>query len=71
MKEAKLSSREWVDVAVWRGLVILKVNFMVKLAMRRHVLSLFLREHIEEVLVHLGDNFGEEFGLIGGQGLRV
>jgi len=49
----------------------LEVNFMIKLAMRRHVLSLFPREHIEKVLVHLWDNFGEEFGLIGGQWLQV
>ena len=71
MKEAKFGAREWVDVAVWRCLVILKVNFMIKLVMRRHVLNLFPREHIEKVLVHLRDDFGEEFGLISGQGLRV
>jgi len=44
---------------------------MIKLAMRRHVLSLFPREHIEEILIHLRDDLGEEFGLISGQGLRV
>src|SRR5882672_10492123 len=37
----------------------------------RHVLGLFSREHIEEVLVHLEDNFGKEFGLIGRKWLRV
>src|SRR5882672_4532240 len=58
-------------MAVWRCLVILEVNSMIKLAMRRHVLSLFLREHIKDVLVHLGDDFGKEFGLIGRQWLRV
>ena len=70
-KEAKLCAREWIDVAMWRCLVILEVNFMVKLAMRRHVLSLFLREHIKEVLVHLGHNLGKEFALIGREWLRV
>jgi len=44
---------------------------MIKFMMRRRVLSLFPREHIKEVLVHLGNNFGEEFSLIGGQWLRV
>src|SRR5882724_13171152 len=55
MQETKLCAREWVDVAVRRCLVILDVNFMVKLAMRRHVLSLFFLEHIEKVLVCLRD----------------
>jgi len=41
MKETELCAREWVDVAMGRHLVILKVNFMVKLVMGRHVLSLF------------------------------
>jgi len=41
-KETELCAREQVDVAMRRHLVILKVNLMVKLAMRRHVLSLFL-----------------------------
>jgi len=41
MKETKLCAREWVDMAMRRCLVILKVNLMIKLAMRRHVLSLF------------------------------
>ena len=54
-----------------RHLVILDVNFMVKLTMKRHVLSLFLREHIEKVLVCLRDNFGEVLCLIGRKGLRV
>jgi len=54
-----------------RGLVILKVNFMFKLRMRRHFLSLFSGEHIEEVLIHLRDNFGEEFCLVSRKGLRV
>src|SRR5882672_6129398 len=58
-KETKLCARERIDVAVRRHLVILEVNFMIKLAMRRHVLSLFPREHIEEILIHLGDNLGE------------
>jgi len=40
-QEAKLCAREWIDVAMRRHLVILKVNFMVKLMMRRHILSLF------------------------------
>jgi len=40
-QETELCSREWVDVAMRRCLVILKVNFMIKLAMRGHVLSLF------------------------------
>src|SRR5882672_3158469 len=71
MKEAKFSAQEWVNVTVSRCLVILKVNLMIKLTMRRHVLSLFSREHIKEVLVHLGDDFGEEFSLVSGQGLRV
>jgi len=38
-KETKLCAREWIDVAVRRCLVILEVNFMIKLVMRRHVLS--------------------------------
>ena len=46
-KETELRAREWIDMAVWRCLLILEVNFMIKLAMRRHVLSLFPREHIE------------------------
>jgi len=41
VEETKLCAREWVDVAMRRHLVILKVNFMVKLVMRQHVLSLF------------------------------
>jgi len=40
-KETELCAREQVDVAMRRHLVILKVNFVIKLAMRRHVLSLF------------------------------
>jgi len=40
-KQTKLCAREQVDVAMRMHLVILKVNFMVKLVMRRHVLSLF------------------------------
>src|SRR5882672_9696512 len=71
MKETKLCAREWVDMTVRRCLVILKVNFMIKLMMRRHVLSLFPREHIKEILIHLGDDLGEYFGLISGQRLRV
>ena len=58
-------------MAVRRCLVILEINLVIKPVMRGHVLSLFLREHIEEVLVHLGDDFGEEFGLISWQGLQV
>ena len=54
-----------------RRLVILKVNFMVKIAMRRNVLSLFSREHIEKVLVHFGDDFGEQFCLVSRKGLSV
>src|SRR5882724_11417289 len=54
-QETELWAREWVDVAVRRCLVILDVNFMVKLAMRRHVHSLFFLEHIEKVLVCLRD----------------
>jgi len=46
-------------VAMRRCLVILEVNFMIKLVMRGHVLSLFLREHIEKVLVGLRDDFGK------------
>src|SRR5882672_3956051 len=69
VKETELGAREQIDVAVRRCLVILEVNFMIKLAMRRHVLSLFPREHIKEILIHSGDNFGEEFGLISRQGL--
>jgi len=41
VEEAKLCAREWVNVAMRGHLVILKVNFMVKITMRRHVLSLF------------------------------
>jgi len=41
VKETKLCAREWVDVAMRRHLVILQVNFMIKLVMRRHVLTLF------------------------------
>jgi len=41
VKETKLCAREWVDVAVGRCLVILDMNFVIKLAMRRHVLHLF------------------------------
>src|SRR5882672_9510148 len=37
LKEAELGAREWIDVTVWRCLIILEVNFMVKLAMRRNV----------------------------------
>ena len=59
-KEAKLCAREWVDVVMRCGLVILRVNFMIKLMMRGHVLSLFSQEHIEKVLVGLRDDFGEE-----------
>src|SRR5882672_9577164 len=70
-KETELSARERVDVAMRRCLVILEVNFVIKLAMRRHVISLIPGEHIKEILIHLGDDLGEEFGLIGGQGLRV
>ena len=40
MKETELCAREWVDVAM-RCLGILKMNFMIKIAMR-HVLGLFL-----------------------------
>jgi len=40
-QETELCYREWVDVAMRRCLVILKVNFVVKPLMRRHVLSLF------------------------------
>jgi len=70
-KETELCAREWVDVAMGRHLVILEVNFMIKLAMRGYVLSLFSREHIEKVLVGLRDDLGEELFLIGGKGLRV
>jgi len=42
VKEAKLCAREQVDMAVWGSLVILKVHLVVKLVMRRHVLSLFV-----------------------------
>jgi len=41
MQETELCAREQVDVAMGSCLVILKVNFIVKLVMRRHVLSLF------------------------------
>ena len=41
MQETELCAREWVDVALRRQLVILKVNLMVKFVMGRHVLSLF------------------------------
>jgi len=41
VNETELCAREWVNVAMRRCLVVLEVNFMVKLAMRRHVLSLF------------------------------
>ena len=41
MKENELCAREQVDMAMGRCLVILNVNFMIKLVMRRHVLSLF------------------------------
>jgi len=34
VKETELCSREWVDVAMRRHLVILEVNFMIKLTMR-------------------------------------
>ena len=71
VKEAELCAREQVDVAMRRHLVILDVNFMVKFAMRGHVLSLFSLEHIEKVLVCLRDDFGEEFCLVSGKGLRV
>src|SRR5882724_5542539 len=71
MKEAELCAREWVDVAMRRCLVILEVNFMIKLAMRGHVLSLFSQEHIKKVLVGLRDDFGELLCLIGKEGLRV
>jgi len=70
-KETELCARERVDVAMRRCLVILDVNFMITLAMRGHVLSLFSREHIEKVLVGLRDDFGEELCLVGGKGLRV
>ena len=71
MKETELCARERVDVAMGRCLVILEVNFMIKLAMRGHVLSLFSREHIEKVLVGLRDDFGEELCLVSRKGLRV
>jgi len=71
MKENDLCAREQVDVAMRRHLVILQVNFMIKLVMRRHVLSLFSGEHIEEVSVCLRDNFGKEFCHIGREGIRV
>src|SRR5882724_8885413 len=71
MKETELCAREWVDVAMGRCLVILEVNFMIKLTMRGHVLSLFSQEHIEKVLVGLRDDFGEKFCLISREGLRV
>jgi len=51
-----------------RHLVILEVNFMIKLVMRGHVLSLFLQEHIEKVLVGLRDDFGKELCLVGRKG---
>ena len=41
LEETELCAREWIDVAMRRCLVILKVIFMIKLTMRRHVLSLF------------------------------
>src|SRR5882724_9732130 len=71
MKETELCARERVDVAMRGCLVILEVNFMIKLAMRGHVLSLFSQEHIEKVIVGLRDNFGEELCLISRKGLRV
>src|SRR5882724_10618941 len=71
MKETELCAGERVDVAMGRRLVILEVNFMIKLAMRGHVLSLFSQELIEKVLVGLRDDFGEELCLVGGKGLRV
>ena len=52
VKETKFCAREQIDMTVRRCLVILKVNFMIKLMMRRHVLSLFSQEHIEEVLYY-------------------
>ena len=42
-KEPELCARERVDVAMRRHLVILEVNLMIKLAMRGHVLSLFVK----------------------------
>jgi len=42
VKETKLCTREWIDVAMRRHLVILKMNFVIKLAMRRYVLSLLV-----------------------------
>ena len=42
LEETELCAREWIDVAMRRCLVILKVIFMIKLTMRRNVLSLFL-----------------------------
>jgi len=60
VKEIELCAREWVDVAMGRCLVFLGVNFMIKLAMRGHVLSLFSQEHIKKVLVGLRDDFGKE-----------
>ena len=41
MQEAKFHAREQIDVTVWWCLVILKVNLMIKLVMRRHVLLLW------------------------------
>jgi len=43
----------------------------VDVAMRRHVPSLFSSEHIENVLIHLRGDFGEEFHLVSRKGLRV
>jgi len=71
VKETELCAREQVDVAMRRHLIILEVNFRVKLVVRRHVLSLLSREHIEKVLVGLRDNFGEELCLVGRKGLIV
>jgi len=59
VRETELCARERVDVAMRRCLVNLEVNFMIKLVMRGHVLSLFSQEHIEKVLVGLRDDFGK------------
>jgi len=46
--------------------VFSEVNFYDQTCDEWHVLSLFLENTSKKVLVCLGDNFGKDFGLIGG-----
>jgi len=52
-------------------LIIFEVNRVVVRVMRGHKLSIFTREHVEEIMVLYGDDFSDEFTLVGRKGFGM